>query len=429
LLRWRAERWRPCPLARAKPAAVPVPNPTRYDEENAVIFNGLLDLSVWGYVAAALLMTHVTIAGVTVYLHRYQAHRAIELHPVIGHCFRAWLWLTTGMSTREWTAVHRKHHAYVERPGDPHSPRILGIRKVLWDGVSVYREAALDPETLRQFGHGTPEDWLERHLYHPHGYWGITLMFVLDFLLFGFAGITIWAVQMAWIPFFAAGVINGIGHYRGYRNYECPDASRNIVPIGILIGGEELHNNHHAFASSAKFSARWWEFDIGWVYIRTLAGLGLARVKKLAPRRVLRRAHPRVDLETVQAVVTARLEVMADYARHVIGRVYRDELAHATEQYRQVIAAARGLLHREDVLLSADARLRLQRALAANRSLEIAYQFRQRLQALWAQRNATPEALLQQLHDWCRQAEDTGIQALAEFARVLRGYALQSHPA
>jgi Fatty-acid desaturase len=240
---------------------------------------GLWPLPWWGYLLCTLVLTHVTIAAVTLYLHRHQAHHAIELHPLPAHFFRFWLWLTTGMVTREWVAVHRKHHARVETMDDPHSPQIHGIRKVLLEGVELYRQEAARQDTLQAFGHSTPDDWVERYLYGRHPGTGIALMLFINLLLFGFAGIAIWAVQMAWIPFFAAGVINGVGHYGGYRNFETSDASTNIVPLGILIGGEELHNNHHAFTASAKFSSRWWEFDLGWAYIRCLQCLRLAWVK------------------------------------------------------------------------------------------------------------------------------------------------------
>jgi stearoyl-CoA desaturase (delta-9 desaturase) len=387
---------------------------------------GLLDLSLGGYVAATLILTHITIAAVTIFLHRSQSHRALDLHPAVAHFFRFWLWLTTGMVTRQWVAVHRKHHARCETPEDPHSPQVLGLRKVLLEGAELYREAARDPEMLAKFGHGTPDDWIERKLYSAHPVLGIALMLVLDLVLFGIAGITIWGVQMIWIPLFAAGVINGVGHWWGYRNYESADASTNIVPWGILIGGEELHNNHHAFASSAKLSSRWFELDIGWLYIRTLQAVGLARVKKVPPRAVLVAEKALVDGDTLAAVIANRLQVMAQYARQVVGAVYREELAKTQGAYRQMLRRARRLLVREESLLSEESRHRLQSVLQANRTLETVYEFRQRLQAIWKQRTATQEALLSALQDWCRQAEATGIRALQEFSHTLRRYSLQT---
>jgi len=386
---------------------------------------GLLDLSFWGYVAVTLVMTHITIASVTIYLHRHQAHRALDLHPAVSHFFRFWLWLATGMVTREWVAVHRKHHARCETPEDPHSPQVLGINKVLWEGAELYKAEAAKPETLDKYSHGTPNDWMERHIYSPYNGRGILLMFLIDLLLFGMPGITVWAVQMMWIPFFAAGVINGIGHWWGYRNYETEDASTNIVPWGVLIGGEELHNNHHAYASSAKFSTKWWEFDVGWLYIRLLSALGLARVKKVPPKPVLVPGKEKVDVDTLSAIITNRLQVMAQYAHNVVQRVYRDELRKADGGYRGALKRAKALMVREESLLGEEGRQRLQNALNISQSLQTVYEYRQRLQAIWMQRTASQENLLQSLQEWCRQAEATGIRALVDFSRNLRRYSLQ----
>ncbi len=275
---------------------------------------GLIDMPWWGYVLSTLALTHITIASVTIYLHRHQAHRALDLHPVASHFFRFWLWFSTGIITKEWVAIHRKHHAKCETVEDPHSPVILGIKKVLLQGYELYRKEAQNQETLDRYSHGTPDDWLEKNLYSKHNLLGIAIMLVIDLLLFGPIGLTIWAVQMAWIPVNAAGIINGAGHYWGYRNYACADASTNIVPWGIFIGGEELHNNHHAYASSAKLSSKWYEFDIGWLYIRILASFKLAQIKKIAPQVRLDISKTVCDLETLQAVITNRYEVMTKYA-------------------------------------------------------------------------------------------------------------------
>lgn len=388
------------------------------------MFQGLVDLPWWGYVVVALACTHVTIAAVTIYLHRNQAHRALDLHPAVAHFFRFWLWLTTGMSTKGWAAVHRKHHARVETADDPHSPQVLGIRKVLTEGAELYRASAKDPEVLEKFGHGTPDDWLERRLYSRGDNAGIGLMLVINFTLFGFLGVTIWAVQMMWIPIFAAGVINGIGHWWGYRNFESLDASRNIVPWGILIGGEELHNNHHAFASAAKFSVKPWEFDIGWLYIRVLQALGLARVKKLPPVPQVRPEKRGIDLDTVRAVIANRLHVMSEYARSVVGAVYKEEVARAVGHGRSLLKTTRKLLAREDALLDDHARRSLAQGLALSERLEVVYQFKLRLQAIWSERSATHDTLVHALAEWCHQAEQTGIRALQEFADRLRGYTL-----
>jgi stearoyl-CoA desaturase (Delta-9 desaturase) len=385
---------------------------------------GLLDLPLWGVVVATLLMTHITIIAVTVYLHRAQAHRALDLHPAVSHFFRFWLWLTTGMVTREWVAVHRKHHAKCETAEDPHSPQIFGIRKLLLEGSELYRAEAANAETLERYGHGTPDDWLERRIYSRYNYAGIVLLFVMNILLFGVYGITVGAVQMLWIPVLAAGVINGIGHYWGYRNYETPDAARNIVPWGILIGGEELHNNHHAFSSSARLSSKWWEFDIGWGYIRALERLGLARVRKVAPRPVQIPGKQVADLDTLKAVVVSRFHVMAAFARSVVLPVLREELGRLDRSCRKLLKRHRALLLREDGQLDEGERGKLQDVLKLSERLQTVYEHRCRLQALWQRTNASHDKLLAALQDWCAQAEASGIRSLQEFSRSLRSYSL-----
>ena len=388
---------------------------------------GLIDLPWWGYVLVALALTHITISGVTIFLHRHQAHRALDLHPVVSHFFRFWLWLTTGMVTKEWAAIHRKHHAKVETENDPHSPQQLGIDKVLWDGTSLYRKESRNQETMAKYGHGTPDDWLERNLYTRHSSRGIIVMLITDLLLFGPIGLTIWAVQMIWIPFFAAGVINGIGHYWGYRNYEAQDASTNIVPWGIIIGGEELHNNHHTFPSSAKLSSKWWEFDIGWFYIRTLSAVGLARVKKIPPELLLDTAKQHVDLETVKAVIAGRFQVMAAFAREVMHHVHREELKKANRADREswtLLKRAKRLMVRETTLLDDTNRKRLNKALEVNTTLNTVYTMKQKLADIWQRSATTQEHLRHAIEEWCHQAEATGIQALREFSRKLRAYRL-----
>jgi stearoyl-CoA desaturase (delta-9 desaturase) len=387
------------------------------------MFFGLLNLSAWEYVAVTLLLTHLTIVSVTVYLHRHQAHRALELHWGLSHFFRFWLWLTTGMVTKEWVAVHRKHHAKCESEADPHSPQILGLQKVLWRGAEVYRRAARDGQVTEQYGHGTPEDWMEHHLYTKHSYSGIMLMLLLDIGLLGVPGIGVWVVQMHWIPFFAAGVINGIGHYWGYRNYEVADASTNILPWGILIGGEELHNNHHAYGSSAKLSSKWYEFDIGWMYIRLFQALGLARVRKLAPKLLIRADKQGIDRDTVRAVVAHRFHLMTAYGREVMLPVLKEEAAHFSG--KQLYRRAQSWLTRHEALVDAKARLELKAMLQEHHRLETVYRFRQQLQEIWSRAWSSQEAILQALQEWCRQAEQSGIKALEDFALSLRSYSLQ----
>lgn len=389
------------------------------------MLDGLLNLSFWGYVLATLLLTHITIASITIFLHRHQAHRALDLHPLISHFFRLWLWLTTGMETRAWTAIHRKHHAKCETAEDPHSPQILGIKTVFWQGSELYRKEAKNPETLARYGHGTPDDWLERHLYERHSLAGVVVMLILNLLLFGLAGIAIWGMQMLWSPVLAAGVINGIGHWWGYRNYECPDAATNIVPWGILIGGEELHNNHHTFASSAKLSSKWWEFDIGWMYICVLEMLGLARVKKIAPIPQVLPDKARVDMETLSALVTNRFRVMASFSQQVVRRVCKEELRKTEPHHHGLLRRARRLLVREESLMNDEARQKLASVLNHSHTLNTVYQFKQRLQDIWKRSTETQENLLQALQEWCRQAEASGIKALQDFAFSLRGYSMQ----
>ncbi|MBI3935842.1 MAG: fatty acid desaturase [Betaproteobacteria bacterium] len=387
------------------------------------MFSGLIDLPWWGHVVYTLVVTHITIAAVTIFLHRHQAHRALDLHAIPSHFFRFWLWLTTGMVTREWVAIHRKHHARCETPEDPHSPQIVGIRKVLWQGTELYKQEANNRDTLEKYGHRTPDDWLERKFYSKYHVLGIAIMFAIDFALFGAIGITIWAVQMLWIPFFAAGVINGLGHYWGYRNFQPADASTNIVPWGILIGGEELHNNHHAYASSARLSNRWYEFDIGWLYIRTLEVLGLVQVKKVAPRVRIDAGKTACDLATVQAVITHRYEVLAKYAKSL----RRTCIAEIRELKARAIAVDRSAVKRW-LRIDADAlpaveRARMNEALRASKVLATVYSMREELARLWQRSTASKEQLVRQLEDWCRRAEASGIAPLQEFARRVRCYA------
>ena len=388
--------------------------------------SGLIDLPWWGYLVVALTFTHITIAAVTIFLHRQQAHRALDLHPVVSHFFRFWLWLTTGMVTKEWAAIHRKHHAKVETPDDPHSPQQWGIKKVLWDGTSLYRAEAKNLETITKYGHGTPDDWMERHVYTGRHSWGIFSMLGINLLLFGPLGLSIWAVQMMWIPFFAAGIINGVGHYWGYRNYEVPDASCNIVPWGIIIGGEELHNNHHTFPSSAKLSSKRWEFDIGWFYIRALERIGAARVKKIPPQLMLDETKQQIDLDTVKAVVTGRFQVMAQFARDVVKHVYREELkkARVDRHSWNLLRRARRLMIRETSLLDSRRRRWLNKALELNTTLNTVYAMKQKLADIWQRSATTQEHLRHAIEEWCRQAEATGIEALSDFALKLRGYRL-----
>ena len=387
--------------------------------------NGFLRATVGQTVIYTLIVTHITIAAVTIYLHRHQAHRALELHALPSHFFRFWLWLTSGMVTKEWAAIHRKHHAKCETVDDPHSPVIRGIKNVLLEGSEMYRAESKNLETLEKYGHGTPDDWIERNLYTRFSWQGVSLMLIIDVLLFGVLGATVWAVQMLWIPIFAAGIINGIGHFWGYRNYDCADAATNIVPWGILIGGEELHNNHHTFGTSAKLSSKWYEFDIGWMYIRILEIAGLAKVKKVAPAPKFDRQKMVADFETLQSIVSNRYDVMAKYAKS-LKITWRDELVQLREK-RQLeshfLKSSKRLLHRAPAKLEAPHHQQLSELFRHSKSLQTMHEMRCELSALWDRSNSSREQLLHQLQDWCARAEASGIKALQEFSYRLRSYA------
>lgn len=389
------------------------------------LISGVIVMPWWGYVVVTLILTHITIASITIYLHRHSAHRALELHPLPSHFFRFWLWLTTGMVTKEWTAIHRKHHAKCETSDDPHSPIIYGIGKVLAEGSELYRKEAKNIETLKRYGYGTPDDWIERNVYSKHSAKGVALMLIINVILFGPIGITIWAIQMIWAPVFAAGIINGVGHYWGYRNFQAEDASKNIVPWGILIGGEELHNNHHAYATSARLSNKWYEFDIGWLYIRILEMAGLAKVKKIAPKLRIDSAKTECDSDTLQAVISHRYEVLAKYTKS-LKSTFSQEIIHikeATAQYgidnstlkRWILADSRTLQEHE--------REKLNQVLSNTKTLDKVYTMREELAEIWQRSTASTEELVKKLEDWCRRAEESGIEVLQTFSQRLRCYA------
>ena len=391
-----------------------------------MLFSGLLDLPWWGVALVALGLTHITIASVTIYLHRNQAHRALDLHPAVAHFFRLWLWLTTGMVTKEWAAIHRKHHAKCETVEDPHSPQIHGINRVLWGGVFLYVKESHHPETMERYGHGTPDDWVEHNVYARHSIYGLWLMGACDIALFGLLpGALILVTQIVWIPFWAAGVINGIGHFWGYRSWDvpAPDASLNIVPIGILIGGEELHNNHHAYPASARFSMKWYEFDIGWMYIRALEALGLAAVKKEAP--VARFAAPKAvcDHQMLQAVISNRYDVLSRYAKSLkrMYRLERERLGHWSQE-AEALEPIKRYVSRLQRLSEAE-RARIAEALKGSKALATALAMRDELAELWERSSASREQLLGKLQDWCHRAEASGVAPLVEFSRRLRSYA------
>lgn len=387
--------------------------------------HGALDWAWWQVLVFTLVVTHITIASVTLFLHRAQAHRALDLHPIPSHFFRFWLWLTTGMVTKEWVAIHRKHHAKCETVDDPHSPMTRGIHTVLLRGAELYRAEAKVADTLSKYGHNTPNDWLERHIYTGHSAAGIALMLVINLALFGALGLTVWAVQMAWIPIWAAGVINGIGHYWGYRNFEATDASTNVSPWGLLIGGEELHNNHHTYPTSAKFSVKPFEFDIGWLYIRLLEKLGLAKVRKTPPLLVLGAVKPVADAKTLEAIIANRYQVMANYAQE-LRRACAAEVARLKAQGAASGSAwsdlrlAERWLHRDAEKIPSSVRSSLDKAMESTPVLKQLVTMREELRQIWTRTNVSAEQLVADLQDWCRRAEDSGIAALREFSIQLR---------
>ncbi len=385
---------------------------------------GLVGLSAWEVVIYTLVVTHITIASVTIYLHRHQAHRALELHAIPSHFFRFWLWMTTGQVTKEWAAIHRKHHAKCDTEEDPHSPQTRGIKKVLLEGAELYRVESKNQETLDKYGHGTPDDWIERNVYTKYSWAGVSALLVINFILFGVIGISIWAIQMMWIPITAAGIINGLGHWWGYRNYDCNDAATNIFPWGILIGGEELHNNHHTYATSAKLSSKWYEIDLGWAYIRTLEMVGLAKVKKVAPKPKLAKDKVVADLETLQSVITNRYDVMAKYAKSVKHAFHEEfeHLKHKAELEARFLKSSRKLLQREPGKLEVSQKAQLIELFKHSKALETMHQMRVELGAIWERSHSTRDQLLQQLQDWCARAEASGIKSLQEFSMRLRSY-------
>jgi stearoyl-CoA desaturase (Delta-9 desaturase) len=396
---------------------------TLHDTAVQWAMNGGTSANGWQILAFTLIVTHITIASTTIFLHRSQAHRALELHAIPAHFFRFWLWLTTSTVTKQWVAVHRKHHAKCETAEDPHSPVTHGIKTVLLQGRELYRDEAMKAETLKKFGHGTPDDWLERRLYTPRNNWGPILMLMINLALFGVIGITVWAVQMAWIPITAAGIINGLGHWWGYRNFEAPDASTNISPWGIIIGGEELHNNHHTYPTSAKLSVKPYEFDIAWGYIRGLELLGLAKVRKTPPRLTLGDVKPVADAKTLEAIVANRYELMAGYAREV-RRTCASEMtrlkASGQETAAMQLKRVRRWVHRDETQMPLGMAQQVQQVCASVPQLDQLLAMREELRALWTRTNVSAEQLVHDLQAWCQRAESSGVAALQDFSRKLR---------
>jgi fatty-acid desaturase len=387
--------------------------------------NGVLDLSVWQKILATFIMVQFTIISVTLYLHRHSAHNSLDLHPALKHVFRFWLWLSTGTNTKEWTAIHRKHHAKCETEDDPHSPVKKGINTVLFSGAELYKEEASDQNTLKRYGQRTPEDWIERKIYTPYKLLGIWLMATIDVLLFGVAGITVWAIQMIWIPFFAAGVINGLGHWWGYRNFECKDAATNISPWGFFIGGEELHNNHHTYPNSAKLSVRKWEFDIGWMWIQLFSAVGLAKAKNIAPIAQTDLAKTELDKDALMAIIHNRFHVLSEYHKTVLVPVLKEQKAKMEASEKSLFKRAKRLLRKEPLLIKTCESQRIEAMLENNAVIKLIYEKSQELQEIWKRNPGSRfQEKLNELAEWCQQAEQSGIQSLESFAESLKVYSL-----
>ena len=400
---------------------MPIPDSVVFDSALQWLAHGAWDIAWWQIVLFALALTHVTMISVTVFLHRHQAHRALDLHPIASHFFRLWLWMTTGQVTKEWAAIHRKHHAKCEQADDPHSPHVYGIKKVLFQGAELYRVESKNPETMARYGHGTPDDWIERNLYTRFSWQGVGLMMIIDLYLFGAIGLAVWALQMAWTPITAAGIINGAAHFWGYRNFETTDASANISPWGIIIAGEELHNNHHTYPTSAKLSVKPYEFDIGWMYISIMQAVGLARVKKTNPKLAFGDVRPVADEKTLEALISNRYEIMAGYAKDM-RRAFNEELEamKARRADATMIQAARRWLHRDAEKVPASVVSHLVQARAASPVLDKMVTMREELRQMWLNTSHSREHLAAELKDWCHRAEASGIAALEQFSLKLR---------
>ena len=383
--------------------------------------HGAWSLNWWQVILFTLLLTHITMISVTIYLHRHQAHRALDLHPLPAHFFRFWLWLTTGQVTKEWASIHRKHHAKCETVDDPHSPQIYGIRKVLLEGAELYRAESKVKETMDRYGHGTPDDWIERNLYTRYSWQGVGLMMIVNLYLFGALGLSVWAVQMMWTPIMAAGIINGAGHFWGYRNFEAPDSSTNISPWGILIAGEELHNNHHTYPTSAKLSVKPYEFDIGWMYISLLQMAGLAKAKKTPPKAAYGDIRPVADRNTLEALIANRFEIMAAYANGM-REALRSEVQtlQARSANTAVIRAVKLWAHRDEEKVPAAVVADLAAARKVLPALDKMVVMREELRQLWLNTALNRDQLVANLAAWCHRAEDSGIAALRDFSVKLR---------
>ena len=387
-----------------------------------ILINGLIDFTWVGYVLYTLVVTHISIVAITLYLHRGVCHSAIEIKPLLAHFFRFWLWLTTSMRTADWVAVHRKHHAKCETIDDPHSPAYYGIETVLLRGADLYHEEKNNPETLEKYSQNCPTDWVEEKIYTGMNNIGILLLFILNIILFGVVGIIIWAIQMAWTPIFAAGGINGAGHYWGYRNYDTSDDSTNMIPLGIVIGGEELHNNHHAFPTAAKFSLKPWEFDLGWMYIKLFSLLGQIKVKRLAPITIINEPSKSLDHETGYALLKSKLTVITNYSKIVLKPLMKHEHKKANGELKRLLNRSKCTLVREPHRITNQENNTLDIIFDKCASLKIAYDLRNKLFDILHSRNLKHDKFIDSINQWCEEARSVGIESLVDFSIWLRGY-------
>ena len=385
-------------------------------------YYGILGLGFWGYVIVGMIGVHITLIAITLYHHREQAHRSVDLHPVLRHFFRFWLWMNTGVITKQWVAVHRKHHAMCERDGDPHSPQLVGLKTVLLQGAELYRKEARNPETVEKYGRGTPDDWVERHVYSRWPNLGIGLLFFVVVFLFGLPGIAVYGIQLITMPLLAAGIINGLSHARGYRNFETDDASTNLWPLAVFVAGEELHNNHHAFPSSARFSQHPWEVDLGWLHLRLFAALGLARIRRVAPKPELVEEASSPDIEALRSILINRMHVLRHYRKSVTFPVLRGEIRQYKGKAKAPVRRAKRWLTRHPSLLDNQSKERLAELMEKYPSLKTVMEYRNELKALWETTDLSNERLLAELVEWCSRAEASGIKALEDFAAYLKSF-------
>ena len=387
-----------------------------------LLINGLIDFTWVEYLIYTLVVTQITIMSITLFLHRGVCHSAIEIKPILSHFFRFWLWLTTSMKTADWVAIHRKHHAKVETIDDPHSPIVHGINTVLFRGADLYNEERGNKETIEKYSKNCPNDWIEQKIYSGKSNFGILILFVLNIFLFGVVGIIIWAIQMMWTPIFAAGGINGAGHYYGYRNFDTPDESTNLIPFAIFIGGEELHNNHHAFATSAKFSSKPWEFDIGWLYIKIFSILGLVKIKRLALNTIVEKTDKELDSETAYVLLRSKIMVITNYTKKVIKPILKRESKAASNELKKLIKKSKNSFIRQPDRISNQSITDLQKIFDESVSLSVVYNFKNKLHDILNNKYTELEKFKETIEGWRLEAKKEGIDYLDEFSDSLKGY-------